>query len=161
MTGGRMAVEAGKLTFLVGGNELKLKKLEPDLKAISEKVVYFGKTGSGMRYKLLLNMLQAIHIAGFGEVMKVAKKSGLDISKVGNALAERPGGIITNLAWKGYQKAPRPINFSIAWISKDLGYAKKLGKTINTPLLDDVIKKYTQVISKKMANGDWTEINRI
>lgn len=93
MTGSRIGAESGKLTLLVGGDEKKLGTIKKDLGAISEKIIYFGKGGSGMRYKLLLNMLQAIHIIGFGEVIIMAKKMGLNVKAVGNALAERPGNL--------------------------------------------------------------------
>ena len=161
MTGGRMGAEMGKLIFLVGGDEKKLEMLKPDLTAVSEQVLYFGKAGSGMRYKLLLNMLQAIHIVDLGEVLKIAEKSGMDMKRVGDALAERPGGTTTKLTWRDYQKKPDPINFSVQWIRKDLGYAKKFADTLKLPLLDDVIKLYDEAIKHGLSEGDWTEVTKI
>lgn len=161
MTGGRAGAEAGKLILLVGGDEKKLNYIEKELKAISEKIIYFGKVGSGMRYKLLLNMLQAIHITGFGEVMRLAKETGLDLKKVGDALAERPGGTTTNVSWRDYQKDSKPINFSIEWITKDLKYAKKNAKKTKTPLLNEALKQYKKAIIDGKANKDWTYVNKI
>lgn len=161
MTGGRIGAETGKLIFLIGGDDQKLAELQDDLKPISEKQIYFGKVGSGIRYKLLLNMLQAIHIVGLGEVLKVASRAGMDIKKVGDALAERPGGTTTNLAWRDYQKTPDPINFSIEWIAKDLKYAKSFADNLSLPLLDDVIAEYQKSIDKGLAQGDWTEVNKV
>jgi len=161
MTGGRIGAETGKLVLLVGGDEAKLEELKPDLKAISEKVVYFGNAGSGMRFKLLLNALQAIHITGLGEMLNLANEMGLDIKKVGDALAERPGGTSTNLAWRDYQQEPNPINFSIEWITKDLTYAKQSAKKTNTLLLDIALDKYKEAMSKSMGQKDWTSVNKI
>ena len=160
MTGSRVGAESGKLTFLVGGDEEKLKGLKTDLMAVSERQIRFGEAGSGTRYKLLLNMLAAIHIVGLGEALKIAEKSGMDIKKVGDALAEKPGGITTNLAWRDYQKAPNPINFSVEWITKDLTYAKKFGQGISLPLLDDVLVEYKMAIKKGLTAEDWTVVNR-
>ena len=161
MTGSRIGAESGKLTLLVGGDKKKLETIKKDLEAISEKIFYFGKGGSGMRYKLLLNVLQTIHIIGFGEVLSVAKKVGLNIKAVGDALAERPGGTATNLAWIGYQKEPVPTNFSVKWIAKDLTYAKQLTKGIKSPLLDKALKKYRSTIKKDLGQKDWTVVNKI
>jgi len=161
MTGGRIGAETGKLIFLIGGDEQKLAELHDDLRPVSEKQTYFGKAGSGIRYKLLLNMLQAIHIAGLGEVLRTAHQAGMDIKKVGDALAERPGGTTTNLAWRDYQKTPDPINFSIEWITKDLMYARSFADSLPLPLLDDVITQYQKAINSGLAQGDWTEINKI
>lgn len=160
MTGSRIGAESGKLTLLVGGDEKKLETIKKDLRAISEKIFYFGKGCSGMRYKLLLNTLQVIHIIGLGEVMSIAKKTGLNIKTVGDALAERPGGTATNLAWIDYQKEPNPINFSVEWITKDLIYAKQLTKGLKSPLLDESLKKYRNAIKKNLGQKDWTVVNR-
>lgn len=161
MTGGRIGAESGKLVLLVGGEEVKLKEIESDLQAISEKILYFGKAGSGIRYKLLLNMLQAIHIVGLAEALKVAEGAGMDVKKVGDALAERPGGITTNLAWSGYQKAPDPINFSVQWIEKDLRYARELSDSLDLPLLSDALAQYKEAIDKGHDQADWTAVMKI
>ena len=57
LTGGRKGTEDGTLILLVGGNKAKFQKLKPVLNAISERTVYFGKVGSGTRFKLILNSL--------------------------------------------------------------------------------------------------------
>jgi 3-hydroxyisobutyrate dehydrogenase-like beta-hydroxyacid dehydrogenase len=160
MTGGRAGAENGKLILLTGGEEKYLEAITPELKAISERIVYFGKAGSGMRYKLILNMVQGIHIAAFGEALRLAREMGLDINKTGTALAERPGGVTTNIAWRDYLKEPNPINFSVDWINKDLNYAKKSAGKIATPLLDLTITKYSQAIKQGRGQADWTDINR-
>lgn len=161
MTGGRMGAESGQLTLLVGGSKEKLSDLTDDLKAIAKDVKYFGKAGSGMRFKLILNALQAIHIAGLGEMLKMAKVAGLDQKLVGDALAERPGGVITNLAWDGFKNEPEPINFSVEWIAKDLGYAADMAKNIKHPLLDEAQKLYQQAIEQGFDQADWTKINKL
>lgn len=161
MTGGRIGAEAGKLVLLAGGDKHLLEGLKKDLGAISEHVIYFGPSGSGMRFKLLLNMLQAIHINALGEVLRIARAAGLDIKAVGDALAMRPGGTTTNFAWRDYQNDPNPINFSVQWITKDLTYAKKFAGGLPTPLLDNVLKTYTNAMDKKLDQKDWTIINKV
>ena len=162
MTGSRQGAETGKLILMAGGDKEKLKKLAVDLKAISEKVLYFGKAGSGMRFKLLLNTLQAIHLVAFGEVLKVAEKAGLNIKAVGEALSERPGGTATNLAWKNYLKLPSQTNFALQWMAKDVKYTKQFSKKlIKTPLLDTILKKFRKAIRQNLGPKDWTIINKI
>jgi len=162
MTGSRMGAETGKLILMAGGDKEKLKKIAANLKAISEKVLYFGKAGSGMRFKLLLNTLQAIHVLGFGEVLNIAEKAGLNIKAVGEALSERPGGTATNLAWKNYLKVPAQTNFALQWMTKDIKYTKQFSKKLTkTPLLDAILKKFRQAISQNLGPKDWTVINKI
>lgn len=159
LTGGRIAAESGNLTMLVGGDEAKLEELKPTLDAIAGKVFHFGPNGHGTRYKLLLNMLQAIHIVGFGEAMKIAEASGMDIDKVSAAFTDRPGGVVTSIAKASYHHQPEPITFSIEWLTKDLNYAKQLAASLDTPLLDDVLTKYRAAMDAGQAQTDWTNIN--
>ncbi|HVZ66947.1 MAG TPA: NAD(P)-dependent oxidoreductase [Patescibacteria group bacterium] len=167
MTGGRPAAESGKLFLLVGGNALKLKTIEGDLKAISGSVTYFGKEGAGMKFKLLLNTLQAIHGVALGEVLRVAKATGQDVKKVGDFLSERPGGTATKGAWTNYQNPPKETSFSLNWMTKDLRYTARLrqgyggqGK-IKTPLLDATLARLEEGIKKNKGEGDWTNINKL
>lgn len=159
LTGGRVAAESGNLTLLVGGDSAKLEELKPTLDAIAGKVFHFGPAGHGTRYKLLLNMLQAIHLVGYGEVMKIAEQAGMDIGKVSAALEDRPGGAITTIAKASYHNQPHPITFSVEWITKDLGYAKELADSLDTPLLSDVLKKYRAAMDAGLAQTDWTNVN--
>lgn len=161
LTGGRDGAETGNLTLLAGGDQQQLERIKPDLVAISKQVLYFGPVGSGMRYKLILNMVQAIHITAFGEAMKIANQQGMNIQAVGDALAERPGGVSTNIAWRDYQTEPHPINFSVEWIAKDLGYATELGKSLDLPLLHNTLAKFTSAIEQGHAQDDWTKINTL
>lgn len=161
MTGGRVGAENGELILLAGSTEAALEDIVVELQAIAREVKYFDKTGAGMRFKLLLNALQAIHIAGFGEMLHMAKAAGLDEKLVGDALAERPGGVPTTLAWRDYQKEPDPINFSVEWIAKDLGYAAEMSGDTPHPLLDDALARYQQAIQAGYSQADWTKINKL
>ncbi|MGB4966656.1 MAG: NAD(P)-dependent oxidoreductase [Candidatus Saccharimonadales bacterium] len=159
LTGGRIAAESGTLSLLVGGDKDKLDELRPTLEAISAKVFYFGRVGQGTRYKLLLNTLQAVHIVGFGEVMRIAEKSGMDLKAVSEALCDRPGGAITQISSNSYHNQPEPITFSVDWITKDLTYAKQFGDGENTPLLDNVLAAYQHIQKTGRGDKDWTNVN--
>ena len=159
MTGARIGAETGRLTLLVGGSKTKLTDISNDLGAISTTIRHFGECGSGTKFKLILNSLQAIHVAGFAEAIKMADEAKLDVSLVGAALAERPGGVVTEFAWSGYQKQPDPINFSVEWIRKDLGYAAEMSDSKH-PLLDDVIAIYDKTVTQGLGQADWTSITK-
>ena len=161
MTGSRIGAESGQLTLFVGGDEGKLEEIKPDLEAITAAVKYFGPIGSGTKYKLVLNTLQAIHIAGFGEVLRMARNVGLDETMVAESLAERPGGVITNISKNSYHNQPNPITFSIEWITKDLNYAQSMSKDIDHTLLTDVLKIYKSANESEYSKNDWTQINEI
>ncbi|PIR46749.1 MAG: hypothetical protein COV07_02695 [Candidatus Vogelbacteria bacterium CG10_big_fil_rev_8_21_14_0_10_45_14] len=156
LTGGRACAESGNLTLLAGGEKEKLGKIESDLRSISKEIKYFGKAGSGMRYKLILNALQAIHIIGLDGAIRGAISTGLDVDPVGEALCARPGGVITELTWECYKNPPKSINFSIKWLVKDLTYAKELLGETSTPMLDMVLKRFNKAFSDGHGEEDWS-----
>jgi 3-hydroxyisobutyrate dehydrogenase-like beta-hydroxyacid dehydrogenase len=160
LTGGRKGAETGELHLLCGGDENKLNELKPVLSAIATKALYFGAVGQGMRYKLLLNFLQALHLIGFGQVMKVAQAFNMDLKKVGEALVDRPGGVMTKVANRDYAAEPNPINFSVEWITKDLNYMKKMAKDLKVSFLNDLLTEFEKGMQKGLAKKDWTVINK-
>ena len=161
LTGGRIGAESGSLTLLCGGKKEVLEKITSVLKSISKKIFYFGPEGQGMRYKLILNFLQAVHIIGFGQALKIAKANKMNLKLVGDALVDKPGGMTTAFTWRDYQKEPDPINFSIGWITKDLTYAKKLAKNLKVSMLDEVLLIYKKARRKGFAQKDWVRINNL
>lgn len=159
LTGGRIGAETGNLTLLCGGSQKILEEITPDLLAIAKKIFHFGPQGHGMRYKLILNFLQAVHIVGFGQAMKVAKAHAMDLKKVSEALVDRPGGVITGIAAQAYFKEPDPVTFSIEWITKDLRYAKKLAEDLDVSFLDEVLAAYKKAVKKGFAKKDWARVS--
>jgi len=161
LTGGRVGAETGALTLLCGGPEMLLKKIEPTLSAIAKKIFHFGPTGHGMRYKLILNFMQALHIVGFGQAMKIAEAHNMDLQKVSDALVDRPGGVITGIAQKAFFQEPDPTTFTIEWITKDLTYAKEFAKNLDIELLDEVLQKYQKAVADGYSHKDWASVNTL
>jgi 3-hydroxyisobutyrate dehydrogenase-like beta-hydroxyacid dehydrogenase len=159
LTGGRIGAETGALSLLCGGSESVLKKIEPALKSIASKIFHFGPEGHGMKYKLILNFVQAVHMVTFGQAMKIAHAYDMDLQKVSDALVDRPGGVITSIAQKAYFQEPDPITFSIEWITKDLAYAKKLAEGLDIKLLDEVLLEYKRALANGYSKKDWASVN--
>lgn len=159
LTGGRVGAESGTLTLLCGGDPVVIKELQPVFDAVAKKVFYFGPLGRGMRYKLILNYMQALHIVGFGQAMKMARAHDMDLEKVADALVDRPGGVVTQIAKNRYFNDTDPVTFSIEWIVKDLIYAKQYAGNLDVPLLDEVLAVYKKALEKGSGHKDWTSVN--
>jgi len=76
----------------------------------------------------------------------------MDLKKVSEALTDRHGGLITEIAKKAYFQNPPPLTFSIENITKDLTYAKKLTKGLNITLLDKTLALYKKGVKKICLN---------
>ncbi|MFF5538440.1 NAD(P)-binding domain-containing protein [Streptomyces cinerochromogenes] len=126
LTGGSAGARTGTPVLLGGGDPCHLPALRPVLDAFARDVRHFGPAGAGTRFKLILNALQAVHPAGFGEALRLAEPAGLDPRQVGEALLDRPGGVVTRLAWDSYLSPPVPLNCSAEWAHEDLTYAARV-----------------------------------
>lgn len=160
LTGGRVGAETGNMTLLCGGKEELIEELKPTFNSIAGNIFYFGPSGHGMRYKLILNFLQGTHIVAFGQAMKMANEQGMDLKKVGDGLAFRPGGVVTEIANKTYFEKPDPITFSIDWITKDLTYAREMAENLNVSVLDATLEEYKKVLDDH-RNDDWARVNNL
>ncbi|MCH2169932.1 NAD(P)-dependent oxidoreductase [Myxococcota bacterium] len=92
VTGLPDAAEKGALTLLVGGRDDDIDRAHEFLHPLSRQVVRFGPVGSGTAYKLIVNLLGSVEIAATAEAMETARRAGLDLSRVAEAIASGPAG---------------------------------------------------------------------
>ncbi len=68
----------GKLTLLVGASDDDLSGARPLLDCIGASILHFGAIGAGTAFKLINNLLGAVHIASLAEAVALASRIGLD-----------------------------------------------------------------------------------
>ncbi|MFF3326253.1 NAD(P)-dependent oxidoreductase [Streptomyces sp. NPDC002889] len=78
MLGNREHARSGELRLFVGGEERVFASGRPLLELLGKEVVHLGELGSGMRMKLLLNMLMGIEVQALAEAAELAAAAGLD-----------------------------------------------------------------------------------
>lgn len=90
---GQPAVAAkGELTLLIGADPKDLDDAKPWLEAISASILHFGPVGTGTAYKLINNLLGAVHVAATAEAAHLARKLGLDVETTAAAIETGPVG---------------------------------------------------------------------
>lgn len=167
MTGSRAGSESGNLQLLVGGDKEKFLEIEEHLEAISCDRPYFGAAGNGMKFKLILNAIQAAHVVAFGDAMRQAKAAGVDMDAAGSFLNEKPGGYPTQMSWKLFQDPPSKVNFSVKWILKDLIYAREMleesgfSNSVSPAILDVSISVLQRAADSGLGDEDWTVVNQL
>lgn len=87
VTGLPDAAAAGALTLFVGADPDDLAAAEPVLAPLSAERLHFGPVGAGTAYKLIVNLMGAVQIAGAAEGMALAERAGLDLDQVARAIA--------------------------------------------------------------------------
>ncbi len=72
------AAAAGELVLLVGAEAENLERARPLLELLSRSILHFGPVGTGTAFKLINNLLGAVHVASIAEAAHLARKLGLD-----------------------------------------------------------------------------------
>lgn len=164
LTGSRFGAENGKLKLLIGGEKNIVEAVTPVLEAISDKIYYFGPSGSGMKFKLVLNALQAIQMDAAAQAIELSQKIGLDVDAVQNAIFDAPMGAASGATKMAFDVAPDDhINFALGLVEKDLRYAKHMADSygVQFNLLNDVQRDYEKAKKAGLADSDWSAITKI
>ncbi|MBY8974728.1 NAD-binding protein [Rhodobacteraceae bacterium NNCM2] len=78
MSGAPVAAEEARLSFMLGGAEADLDRLQPALDAMGAKFHRLGPTGAGMTVKVLNNYLAAISTVAVRQALDWADGLGVD-----------------------------------------------------------------------------------
>jgi putative dehydrogenase len=81
----------GDLSIYLSGEEVTAEKLRPVFKAIARDVRYVGPFGTGIKLKLIANLLVTVHNLAAAEALLLAKKSELDLQMVYDAICQGAG----------------------------------------------------------------------
>ena len=88
VTGYPEMAESGQLTLLVGAHSDDLTRASSFLEPLCSEIIHFGAVGNGTIYKLTVNLMGSVQIAGVAEGLVIAEKAGLDLEAVGYAISK-------------------------------------------------------------------------
>jgi len=162
VTGSKDIAAAGELVMFVGGDTATLEKARPVLAAISRSVLPLGPGGSGATWKLINNMLLAVHIAAVSEGLALAEKAGFDLKgSAERILASGTSSPIVRM------KMPRFVegrygeaDFALRHMSKDLGYALALaGRAgVDVTTVRAAASLYREAEARGLGDLDFAEV---
>lgn len=78
---------AGQLNVFAGGNPQDVEAVRPLLDSISKKITHFGPVGTGNAFKLIYNVMGAIHVAALAEGMFACEAAGIDLAAAAEAFS--------------------------------------------------------------------------
>jgi 3-hydroxyisobutyrate dehydrogenase len=136
VTGLPDAAAAGTLTLLVGAHATALDAARPVFSSLATRVLHFGGVGQGTVYKLMVNLMGAVQIAAAAEGMVLAERAGLDLGLVADAIASGQSAspqVVRNVRRFVTGDHGAPINFTPALRLKDIEYALRLARSLDSP----------------------------
>ncbi|HEX2619561.1 MAG TPA: NAD(P)-dependent oxidoreductase [Phototrophicaceae bacterium] len=136
LMGSRAAAAVGQLGLLIGGDAAVIDQVKPVLEAFSVRQAHLGATGAGATYKLITNMMTAIHVAAVAEGLTLAEKAGLNMEQVAQLIQTSPtySPVVQLKLPRMMENRYEDTDFSLKWMLKDIGYALDLGEDLGVTL---------------------------
>ncbi len=130
VSGGVAGAQAGSLAIMIGGDEFKVDAMRPILAPLAKSVTYMGESGAGQTTKICNQMIVSCNVLVMAEVMAMAKRSGVDASRIPQALK---GGFADSIPLQltGSRMAVQDfgeVKWHVKTLLKDLDMANTLAK---------------------------------
>eukprot|EP00927_Polykrikos_kofoidii_P062365 TRINITY_DN57175_c0_g1_i1.p1 TRINITY_DN57175_c0_g1~~TRINITY_DN57175_c0_g1_i1.p1 ORF type:complete len:407 (-),score=65.84 TRINITY_DN57175_c0_g1_i1:56-1222(-) len=136
LTGGMQILKVGKMVALVGADQEVFDKVSPLISLSAPRIVRCGDFGHETVVKILTNMLCAVQDAAMGEAMMIAKKSGVDMKLLFDAVRISSGN---SFCWETEYKqiidGTYFPDFTSAMMAKDIELGMNLAKKHEIPML--------------------------
>lgn len=135
LTGGIALLKQGKMTVLVGGEKRLFQECLPIFQQSSKMVLHMGEIGTATIAKVVSNMMAAINNVSMGEAMMLAKKGGVDLRALFDAVRFSAGN---TYVWE--TEGPLIFNgtydpdFTLSLHCKDLNLGYELARKFGVPL---------------------------
>jgi 2-hydroxy-3-oxopropionate reductase len=135
VSGGQVGAESGSVSIMVGGSEKAFQKALPLFKIMGKSMVRIGEAGAGQMTKACNQMIVGMTIQAVAEAFTLAKKAGVDLEKMREALL---GGFaqsrILDLHGKRIIEQNFEPGFKIKLHRKDMNIALQAGREFSVPL---------------------------
>ncbi|MBD3288288.1 2-hydroxy-3-oxopropionate reductase [candidate division KSB1 bacterium] len=153
VSGGQVGAEAGTLSIMVGGSDAAFKRALPILEVMGKNIVHIGDAGAGQVTKACNQVVVGMTIQAVAEALTLAKKSGVNVEKVREALL---GGFAQSriLDLHGQRVIDRNFEpgFKVKLHRKDMNIALQTGRDLSVPLHGSAI--VAAQMDALLAQGD-------
>jgi 3-hydroxyisobutyrate dehydrogenase-like beta-hydroxyacid dehydrogenase len=153
VSGSVSTVEAGQLTFMVGGDPAVLDRVRPVLDPLAKQVFHLGELGSGAVMKLTVNsVLHGLNLA-LAEGLVLAERAGLARETAYEVLATSAvAAPFVHYKREAFEHPGRPpVAFSLDLVSKDLDLVLDLAARAGAPMEQAATNR--QVVRAAVAAG--------
>ncbi len=152
VSGGDIGAQQGTLSIMVGGDEAVFQRSRPILEAMGKNIVYIGEAGAGQVTKACNQIVVALTVQAVAEALTLAKKSGVDVAKVREALM---GGFaqsrVLDVHGKRILEGDFQPGFKLSLHRKDMNIVLQTGRETGVPLFGSA--QVTSMMDALLAQG--------
>jgi 3-hydroxyisobutyrate dehydrogenase-like beta-hydroxyacid dehydrogenase len=135
VSGSPATLEAGQLSFMVGGDHAVLDRARPFLQAIGPTITHVGAAGLAKSMKIAVNQGLAVQMLAFSEAVLLAEKAGIDRARAVEVLLK---SVVASpmVKYRGPFVLGMPAEawFDVDMIQKDLRLALDMAHASGVPL---------------------------
>ncbi len=135
VSGGQTGAEQGSLSIMAGGSEKAFFRASALFDVLGKSAILIGEAGAGQITKACNQIVVGITIQAVAEALTLAKKAGVDVAKVVQALS---GGLAQSTILERYGQRILDRNFEagfkIKLHRKDMNIALQAGKEFSVAL---------------------------
>jgi len=135
VSGGDVGARNGTLSIMVGGTETGFTRCKPLFEAMGKNILHVGEAGMGQTCKACNQICVTLNLLGVCEAMALAKRSGLDLTKMIEVVSGGAAGSwqLSNLGQKIADGDHAP-GFMIDLVLKDLNLVAEAARAHRLPL---------------------------
>lgn len=151
--------ESGQLKVFAGGRAEDVDAMRPVLDAISKSVMHVGAVGSGIKFKLIYNLMGAIHVAACAEGMQACEAAGIDIEVAAEGFSSGATGsphVVRHARYMAENSHEDPVQFSGRMRIKDMAYGIGLIESVGG---QSVIGHAAKKVFEQMVELDMGDLN--
>ena len=156
----------GTLILLVGASDADLERARPLLDCLASTILHFGAVGTGTAFKLINNLLGAVHAASLAEAVALANKLGLDRETLVAAVRTGPCAsphVKRLVAPMAEERAPEAPGLSVGLREKDARYCMAMAKDTGQDMsIGDVAHRwYAEAADAYWPEDDWALVKTV
>jgi 2-hydroxy-3-oxopropionate reductase len=152
VSGGDIGAQQGTLSIMVGGNAAAFQRALPILQVLGKNIVHMGEAGAGQVTKACNQIVVALTVQAVAEALTLAKKSGVDPTKVRSALL---GGFAQSKVLEVHGQKMLDGNFQPGFkldlFRKDMNIVLQTAREAQIPLLGS--SQVTALMDALLAQG--------
>jgi 3-hydroxyisobutyrate dehydrogenase-like beta-hydroxyacid dehydrogenase len=161
-TGSKLAAEARKTVYYLGGDDAVVEKARPVLQRLASSILHIGPLGSASSLKLAMNLNIALSCEALSESLTFARAAGIPDAKFFDALH-------LNVARSGFSDLKEPKfragdyspQFSLKHMDKDMRLVLETAGPLDLPGVKTLKALYEKAIGRQMGDDDFIGAIRV
>lgn len=158
----KLAAEARKTVFYLGGATELVEKARPVLERLSSKLLHIGPIGTASSLKLAMNLNLALMAEALSESLTLTRAEGIPDEKFFEALHPNVGRSgLSDLKEPKLRAGDFSPQFSLKHMNKDLRLALETAGKLDLPTAKTLKSFYDKGMAAGFADDDFTGVIRL